>query len=210
MRYLILPLLSTLLILAPACEKGPSNEPQDETASPAEASQDENAETPAEPPSATDQAEQAIQENEEASTYEPEGGVYAPLDYLTVVMRTPGQARLAVSKANMRTLGQAITLHKMTQSGFPDSLDTMAKKGEISPKLLNSPGNPKASLVYLKPTDRPSSKALLAFDPVGYRGNTFVILTCGGGSKTMELDELKAAIRAREGKVVKPELRLER
>jgi hypothetical protein len=136
--------------------------------------------------------------------------VYAPIDYLTVVMRTPGQARFAVSKTNMRSLGQAITLHKMRAGGYPDSLEAMVEAGEISRKLLQSPGNPKASLVYLKPTDRPSNSALLAFDPVGYRDNTFVILTCGGGSKTLELDELKAAIRAREGKVVEPELRLER
>lgn len=196
MRHLTLLMLA--LLLAGGCEKRTAdNESANESG--------EQASPSVKTPSA---AEQAIQEAPDEPAYEPEGGIYAPIDYLSEVLKTPGQAKLVVSQSNMRTLGQAMTMHKMTQGGYPDSMAALVEAGGVPAGIMRSPGNEAAQIVYLKPTDRPASSALLAFDPVGYAGNKFVIVTCGGGSSTMGLDELKAAIRAREGKVVQPELKL--
>lgn len=199
MRHLTLLMLA--LLLAGGCEK---RTPENKSSGESEKQTAPSADAPDDVPSV---AEQAIEQTHEPA-YEPEGGIYAPIDYLSEVLKTPGQAKLVVSQSNMRTLGQAMTMHKMTQGGYPDSMAALVEAGGVPAGIMRSPGNEAAQIVYLKPTDRPASSALLAFDPVGYAGNKFVIVTCGGGSSTMGLDELKAAIRAREGKVVQPELKL--
>jgi hypothetical protein len=188
-------LISGLLLAG--CEKAPpaaQSGGRDEQARPAEPT-----------PTA---AEQAIEAPPDEPQYEEQGGIYAPLDYLAVVMRAPAQAKLVVSQSNMRTLGQAVTMHKMAEDGYPESLEALAQAGRVDPKIAQSPGNAAAQIVYLRPTDQPGAGELLAFDPVGYPGGKYVVVTCGGGGKTVGLDDLKAAIRAREGKVIQPQLTL--
>ncbi|MBS3820301.1 MAG: hypothetical protein GVY16_06535 [Planctomycetes bacterium] len=202
MRHICLSLLAIGCLGLSACE---NNRPEAEPAGSGDRQQQPSADPSNDP--AISQAEAAIQETDEPQ-YEQQGGVYAPLDYLSVVMQTPARAKLVVSQNNMRVLGHAIKLHKMRAGGFPKSLDAMVASGALAAKATQSPGNPAAEIVYLQPTDKPANNALLAFDPVGYSGGTYVMVTCGGGSRTVSLDDLKASIRAREGKVVQPKLEL--
>lgn len=168
----------------------------------------DSANRPEEPaaPQAAPSAEDVMPQPRSKPNYELQGGVYAPLDYVSLVTRSRDIGKKTASMMNLRSVGQTLELWKQVEGSYPDSLDVLVDGGNLPESALQSPGGRDAWIVYLKPTKPLRAGDVLAFDPVGYPGNQFVVLQKSATAVQVSYEELKRRLEAQQGRFELPRM----
>ena len=113
-----------------------------------------------------------------------------PMGYLTIVVRSKNRGRMITSTSNLRSLGKDIEMYKLQEGEYPASLEELVKAG-TSRELTISIASDRP-IAYICPAgSRPDPNDVIAFDPVNYLNNRFVVLYINGVAENVNIDQLK-------------------
>ena len=117
------------------------------------------------------------------------------MGYLAIVVRSKDHGKMIKSAVNLRSLGQEIRMYEMQEGKYPASLEELVKKMGVSRKLITS-GVSEEPIAYIPPAGpRPDTNDVLAFDPVNYLNNRFVVLFVNGVAKNIDIEQLEQRLK---------------
>ncbi len=118
-----------------------------------------------------------------------------PMGYLDVLVRSKNRGKMIKSVGNLHSLGQDIKMYELQEGEYPASLEELVKKRGISRKLITS-GASDRPIAYIRPTGpKPDPNDVMAFDPVNYLNNRFVVLFVNGVAKNVDIEQLRQQLK---------------